>query len=195
MQAAKQTLRKQIKLKLKNMTDAERTSQTSSVVQKLLRHKKYKESSRISVYLSMANEIQTSEILAHALGAGKKVYIPKYVGENMDMVRLASMDDYNSLPETKWKIKQPPDADVSRENALDSGGLDLIVVPGVGFTPSGDRLGHGKGYYDTYIEKANKIKIPYLIGLAYSVQMCETIPTSDHDKPLNEVLTCDKPDN
>lgn len=189
MQAAKQALRKQIKMKLKNMTDFEREFQTSNIVKQLFLHKKYKECNRISVYLSMTSEVQTNEILSHALESGKKVFIPKYVGSNMDMVRLASMDDYNSLPETKWKIKQPADDDYTRENALDTGGLDLIVVPGVGFTANGDRMGHGRGYYDTYIEKASKVRIPYLIGLAYSVQMCENIPISAHDKPLNEVLT------
>ena len=36
------------------------------------------------------------------------------------MVKLSSMDDYASLPETKWKIKQPADDDV-RPDALETG--------------------------------------------------------------------------
>ena len=34
-------------------------------------------------------------------------FIPRYVGPNMDMLQLYSMEDYASLPLTKWKIKQP----------------------------------------------------------------------------------------
>ena len=56
----------------------------------------------------------------------------------MDMVRLYSWDEYNSLPETRWKIKQPP-IEEEREEALSSGGLDLILVPGLAFTINGDR--------------------------------------------------------
>ena len=45
----------------------------------------------------------------------------------MEMVRLYSMDDYDKLPETSWKIKQPADDEV-REDALESG-QDLKSVP------------------------------------------------------------------
>lgn len=43
-----------------------------------------------------------------------------FVGKNMDMIRLYSWEDYETLPETSWKIKQPPD-DEKREDALVSG--------------------------------------------------------------------------
>ena len=49
----------------------------------------------------------------------------------MDMLHLRSYQDYMSLPETAWKIKQPPDDDeTGREEALEGGGLDLILMPG-----------------------------------------------------------------
>lgn len=41
------------------------------------------------------------------------------------MLRLESMADYESLSETKWKIKQPALDDV-REDALDTGMRDKI---------------------------------------------------------------------
>ena len=44
----------------------------------------------------------------------------KYKGPVMKMVQLESLSDYESLPETKWKIKQPADDDV-RPDALDTG--------------------------------------------------------------------------
>lgn len=188
MQSVKNVLRKEIKKKLRNLSYNEKMEQSSAVAKALFKHPKYQSSKRISVYLSMTNEIQTPMILKHALDSNKAVYIPKYVGNNMEMVKIASMDDYESLPETAWKIKQPCDEDNTRETAIASGGLDLIIVPGVGFTNGGDRLGHGKGYYDNYITKVSNIYKPYLIGLAFDVQMCESIPLSDHDEKLDEVL-------
>ena len=34
-------------------------------------------------------------------------FIPRYIGPNMDMVKLHSMDDMLSLPVTSWNIHQP----------------------------------------------------------------------------------------
>ena len=45
------------------------------------------------------------------------------VGSEMSMLRVHSMSDLLSLPETKWKIKQPADDDTSREDALETGSL------------------------------------------------------------------------
>lgn len=43
----------------------------------------------------------------------------------MDMVKLYSMEDYESMPLTKWKIKQPSMTDI-RENALSTGTLKVF---------------------------------------------------------------------
>lgn len=63
----------------------------------------------------------------------------------MTMVKLNSWEDFLSLPVNKWNIPEPP-ADQVREDALDKQGLDLIIVPGVGFDVEGNRIGHGRGY-------------------------------------------------
>ena len=67
-------------------------------------------------------------------------------------------------------------------------------MPGLGFTRDGARLGRGKGYYDTYLEKCEKQlgKVPFTIALAYFEQICESIPMSDHDKNMDMVLFEDK---
>ena len=194
MHSAKNLIRKEIKKSLTLLTETEKARQSDIIVKKLFKHPVYLSSQRISVYMHMKNEVKTFDVIENALNGGKKVFIPKYVGSDMDMVQLFSVDDYHNLPETSWHIKQPADDDCSRENAMETGGLDLIVVPGVGFTLAGDRLGHGKGYYDTYIEKISKFKRPYLIGLGFSAQIRPEIPTSSNDKTLDEVLTCDESD-
>ncbi|XP_067023212.1 5-formyltetrahydrofolate cyclo-ligase-like isoform X3 [Acropora muricata] len=112
----------------------------------------------------------------------KDCFVPRYIGSNMDMVKLDSMEDFFSLPLTSWNIRQPAEDD-EREEALLSGGLDLIVVPGLGFTKHGLRLGRGKGYYDNYIKKCidNSERKPYLVGLAFSTQICDDLPVTERD--------------
>lgn len=189
MQAAKKQLRKEIKKRFTTFSENDKVLQSNKITKLVLEHPRYVASKRLSIFLSMNDEVKTNAILEHALSQKKDVYIPKYVGSAMDMVKLRSIEDYNNLPETSWHIKQPADDDNSRPNALETGGLDLILMPGLGFTKDGKRLGRGKGYYDTYIEKLNKNGFkPYLLALTYSVQLCDEIPVSDHDYSVDEVL-------
>ena len=81
----------------------------------------FKESQRISLFLSMSDEIDTLPLLKASLAAGKECFIPYYKGPLMSMVKLASLEDYHKLPETKWKIKQPADEDVGPD-AIETGG-------------------------------------------------------------------------
>lgn len=41
----------------------------------------------------------------------------------MDMVRLYSMDDIQTLEVAKWDVRQPAENDNDRENALTTGAL------------------------------------------------------------------------
>ena len=81
-------------------------------------------------------------------------------------------------------------------------GVDLVVVPGMGFDRGLRRLGHGGGFYDSYIRRASEFMSntalaepaseaqvngraaplprgtrPYLVGLACPEQMLEKVPT------------------
>ena len=61
----------------------------------------------------------------------------------------------------------------------------LCFVPGLAFTRSGKRLGYGKGYYDTFL---NRIPV-CTVGLCYDFQLIEDLPTEAHDKPVSYICT------
>lgn len=67
----------------------------------------------------------------------------------------------------------------------------MIIVPGLGFTKNGKRLGRGKGYYDQCLAKYSEI-YPHnnlkTIGLAFSQQICDDIPTNKQDKLIDFVI-------
>lgn len=75
-------------------------------------------------------------------------------------------------------------------NVFFSEGLDLVIVPGLGFTRQGHRLGRGKGYYDSFFENYRKKfgRFPVTVGLAFREQICNTLPTTEHDVQLDFVL-------
>lgn len=49
-----------------------------------------------------------------------QVFVPSYAGKNMVMLRIKDMNDFESLPLTKWNIRQP-NHDGTRENATETG--------------------------------------------------------------------------
>lgn len=71
-----------------------------------------------------------------------------------------------------------------------TGGLDLILMPGLGFDKNGNRLGRGKGFYDAYLERCGKHQRekPYTIALAFKEQLCTDIPVDDRDFIIDEVF-------
>lgn len=155
----------------------------------------YQAAHRVGVYLSMVSgEIATASIVRHALQHGKQVFVP-YTYRSMmsspgqpasvmDMVSLHSWDDYENLRRDAWGIPTPSDESIptraccfrelwnrGRVEETPSQGLDLIVVPGMAFDTDRRRLGHGKGYYDFFLQRyqehlvrkdAESSKMPFL---------------------------------
>ena len=67
---------------------------------------------------------------------------------------------------------------------------DLIMVPLVAFDNRLNRIGYGKGYYDRSLKKINQIKKNAIsLGIAYSFQKCQKIPTNKHDFKLDYIFT------
>ncbi|XP_047437660.1 5,10-methenyltetrahydrofolate synthetase (5-formyltetrahydrofolate cyclo-ligase) [Mugil cephalus] len=192
LRAAKQALRKEIKRRVAALSKEEKLRQSLVVSHKLFRHPKYVSSQRIAVFLSMDDEVCTQEILKDVFSRGKSCFIPRYESSSshMDMLKLSSLHEVETLPLTSWNIRQPAEDDNSREEALASGGLDLILMPGLGFDQSGNRLGRGKGFYDNYLERCKRHPKgkPYTIALAYKEQLCQEIPVDDNDELIDEVL-------
>lgn len=189
--AAKAALRRRVRTEVARLSPEERLRQSRAVTSRLLQLPQFQSSARVSVYLHMDDEVQTLDIVRHLINAGKQCFIPRYdsTSSHMDMVRLHSMSDYDALPLTKWNIKQPG-LDESREEAIASGGLDLVLVPGLAFTRSGDRLGRGRGYYDRFLSRCRAAQStgPITIALAFQQQVVDEVPVEETDVPVDLVL-------
>jgi 5-formyltetrahydrofolate cyclo-ligase len=67
---------------------------------------------------------------------------------------------------------------------------DIILVPLVAFDKYLNRIGYGKGYYDRSLKKISKIKKKSIfLGIAYSFQRCQKIPTNKYDYKLDYIFT------
>ena len=68
---------------------------------------------------------------------------------------------------------------------------DVLLMPLAGFDRQGNRIGYGKGHYDTAISALEKSGSLLCIGLAFSLQEVGLVPAERHDKPLAGILTED----
>ena len=67
---------------------------------------------------------------------------------------------------------------------------DLVLVPLVAFDNQLNRIGYGKGYYDRYLRKIEKIKRNSIfLGIAYYFQKSKSIPVNKHDFKLHYIFT------
>ena len=64
----------------------------------------------------------------------------------------------------------------------------IVIVPGIGFSVDGRRLGRGKGFYDRYLENSSVLKI----GIGFEIQIENDIPTDSHDVKMDFVVTDQK---
>ena len=117
----------------------------------------------------------------------------------MDMVSLHSKSDFESLHRDSWGIPSVAEDSIGkRERILDitdtadgghereshyensstkteKGRLDMIIMPGVAFDKGLARLGHGKGFYDIFLERYHSAKVapmPFLGTYNFFVLSC-----------------------
>lgn len=62
---------------------------------------------------------------------------------------------------------------------------DIVLVPGLGFSERGERLGRGKGYYDKELKENSALKV----GIAFEMQIEESLPVDPHDVLMDFIVT------
>ena len=65
----------------------------------------------------------------------------------------------------------------------------IILVPLVAFDKNLNRVGYGGGFYDRFIKKTKKRRKIVTIGLAYSFQRIDNVPTNKNDIKLDFIIT------
>jgi 5-formyltetrahydrofolate cyclo-ligase len=67
------------------------------------------------------------------------------------------------------------------------GHVDVVVVPGLAFTPDGHRLGQGAGWYDRFLAEVRPNCTG--IGVCFDEQLVDAVPTEPHDLRVRWVVT------
>ncbi len=142
----------------------------------------FRESEIVMVFLSLAGEINTAQLVLRAWQEGKRVLAPRVSWEQRRMIPLEIRSLTEDIEETQWSLRQPVQGD-----PVPVAMIDLVIVPGIGFDLQGSRLGRGRGFYDRFL--ANPDFAGITCALAFEEQVVEKIPTDVHDIQVDMVVT------
>ncbi|MBQ1757606.1 MAG: 5-formyltetrahydrofolate cyclo-ligase [Erysipelotrichaceae bacterium] len=136
----------------------------------------FRNAGSVFCYVSTAEEPSTEIIINEALKT-KRVYVPKCISDSeMLAVRIHSVEE---LETGHYGIPEP--VDVSETSVS----FDLMIVPCMAAGRNGERLGHGRGYYDRFLKKADG----KIICLCFEDNISDDIDMDENDVFMPVVMT------
>lgn len=128
-------------------------------------------------------EVDTSYLITLLQGKDKNVIVPKTVSENK--LENYLLTDNTLFKKDKWNIPEPVEGILINEKQI-----DVVFIPLLAFDKKGNRVGYGKGFYDTFLKKCNPDVLK--IGLSFFEPVAHIDDVNQHDIPLDYCVTPDK---
>lgn len=170
-------LRREIREKKRAMSEAEIESKSARLGEKFAACDAYRKADTIYGYLPYNQEVRTVPMLERAIKEGKRVAVPKVIGDEM---RFIYMTDLSKVEKGYAGIPEPiADGPVADDPTA------LVLMPGLTFDPQGHRIGYGGGFYDRFL--AAEPQHP-TVALCYDFQMLPLLETEEFDIPVDLVL-------
>lgn len=133
----------------------------------------------VLLYSALPDEVPTQSLIDDLTAQGKTVLLPRVISDtDMELRRYTGQHDLQS---GAFGIMEP-----TGTLFTDYASIDVAIIPGMAFDAAGHRLGRGKGYYDRFL---TRIPQSYKIGLCFSWQVVDIVPSDAHDVVMDEVIS------
>ncbi len=187
LESQKKELRKQLLSQRNQLTTEELIAKSMQIQDQLFEMEEFKKALLIMVYVDFRNEVKTDRLIAKCLKQGKRVVVPITDIPNKALILSEILDFPDDLCSGTWGILEPcPD----KIRVVEPSEVDLVIVPGVGFSPQGDRLGYGGGFYDRFLPRTRP-ETTYT-ALAFELQIKEKVFPGIYDCPMHYIITEDR---
>jgi 5-formyltetrahydrofolate cyclo-ligase len=178
----KQELREQIRTRLAAQSTTEVQMKSADIWERLSVLDKFTAASRSLIYVSKGTEVDTHGLIRQLLAMGRPVFVPWYDGKKKQYVASELRDFELDLMAGKFGILEPKPQAV---RPINGDQIDAMLVPGLAFDETGNRLGRGMGYFDRILQDLRGTKI----ALAYDFQVVSGVPTETHDARMDFIVT------
>jgi 5-formyltetrahydrofolate cyclo-ligase len=136
----------------------------------------------VTAYVSVGTEPGTTGLLDALVGLGKRVVLP-VVLPDLDL-DWAVYQGPTSLAPARMGLLEPVGPRLGRDSV---GTADLMLVPGLAVSRSGDRMGRGGGCYDRALARV-PVGTPVWV-LLYDEELGLDVPVEPHDRPVTGAVT------
>jgi 5-formyltetrahydrofolate cyclo-ligase len=178
-QKLKSDLRAHIRARLEKISPAVRAVESIELCERL---KAQLPSARTILFFApLPDELDVWPVLELSLALGVNCALPFFDAEKKTYGAKIIQTLATEIVTGKFGAREP--AASCAEIPLNQ--FDLILVPGMAFDLSGNRLGRGQGFYDRLLENASGSKC----GVGYEFQLLEKIPSEPHDARVDFILT------
>lgn len=174
----KNELRKEIRGLRKAHTDEQIHEMSLAVKERLLKLPEYQKAEVLYAYMDCKHEVETRDVIRAAWAGGKRVAVPKVLGQEMRFYYITSFE--KDLEDGSFGIKEPREGELAEEQDA------LLLMPGVAFDPDRHRVGYGGGFYDRFLERHPKL---VTVALAFEFQVKEKVPFEEFDIRPAKVVT------
>lgn len=181
----RQTLRK----RRRALSPIERRRHSRALARTLATHPLFMRARRIALYLPNDGEMDLTPVLERCARSGKRCYLPVINRIGHNRLWFAEYRPGQGLKPNCYGIPEPANGKWHGHSPI---GLDLILMPLVGFDERGNRLGMGGGFYDrtlAYLRHRSHWKRPRLLGVAYEFQKLDDLHCEEWDVPMHGVIT------
>lgn len=138
-------------------------------------------------YVPFRAEVDVTPILEWCWSQGHRVVLPKVHAADKTM-DLYVVEHWDQLETGAYGIREPLPSLVQLH---DYSSISIMLVPGLAFDSSMNRLGYGGGYYDRFVQALTDsgLPLPLMLLPAFDLQMVQHIPVESHDLCVDAVIT------
>lgn len=170
-------------------------AQSAALLAHLLRHPLWQQARGIAAFVGVRGEPDTWGLLAATLAERKRLWLPRMVGRPAQ-IAFVPVADLRELAPAGFGLLEPPLSAGSAALATPTtaAGIDLVLVPGLGFGRDGARLGFGKGHYDRALAPVRDLSAPLRVGVCLDGDLNPVegeVPCEPLDVPMHWIATPD----
>ena len=159
----------------------------------LLRHPLWQQARGVAAFVGVKGEPDTWGLLAATLAERKRLWLPRMEGSPAEIAFVPVLDLRELVP-ARFGLLEPRAraGQTTLPTPTAAAGIDLVLVPGLGFTRQGGRLGFGKGHYDRALAPLRHLAAPLRVGLCFTDDLDPAegeIPMAELDVPVHFVAT------